>query len=105
MRYKGSYSFVQNLKSAMSPCGTFLFSCGADTKINCWNVGTGDQVTTATINCNYIKPARDINFHPYDNFIAFCSFETNASVFVFKFNSDSNLFLLNLFFFKHQIIF
>ncbi len=89
MRYKGSYSFVQNLKSAMSPCGTFLFSCGADTKIYCWNVASGDQVPTATINCNYMKPARDINFHRYDNIIAFCSYETNAPVYVFKFNSES----------------
>ena len=93
MRYKGTYSFVQNLKSAMTPCGTFIFSCGVDTKIYCWNVATGDQVATASIQLNYIKPVRDINFHPYDNFIAFCSFEPNASAYIFKFNPESNILL------------
>ncbi len=99
MRYKGTYSFVQNLKSSLTPCGTFIFSCGADTKIYCWNVSTGDQVATASINLNYIKPVRDINFHPYDHMIAFCSFETNAPVYVFKFNPESE----NFFFIKFSI--
>ena len=72
----------------MTPCGTFLFNSGADTKISCWNIDTGDQLTTASISLNFLKPARDIDFHPYDNLIAFCSYDTNAPIYVFKFNSE-----------------
>lgn len=89
MRYKGSYTFSQNLKSAMTPCGTFLFCCGADTSICCWNVALGEQITTARLHLDFIKPARDISFHPYDNFIAFCSQESGAPVYVYAFNADS----------------
>ena len=49
---------------------------------------TGDQITTASISLNYLKPARDIDFHPYDNLIAFCSYDTNAPVYVFKYSSE-----------------
>ncbi|CAF0887332.1 unnamed protein product [Brachionus calyciflorus] len=85
-RYKGTYSFSQNLKSAISPCGTFLFNSGSDTKIHCWNINNGDQLET--ISLNYIKPSRDIDFHPYDNYIAFCSYDTNSPIYVFKHNPE-----------------
>lgn len=88
-RYKGTYNFSQNLKSTVTPCGTFLFNCGSDTKVYCWNINSGDQLATASINLNYLKPARDIDFHPYDNFIAFCCYDSNAPVYMFKFNSES----------------
>ena len=78
----------QNLNSTITPCGTFLFNSGADTKISCWNIDTGDQITTASITLNYLKPARDIDFHPYDNLIAFCSYDTNAPIYVFKYSSE-----------------
>ena len=87
-RYKGAFNFNQNLKSTITPCGTFLFSSGADTKIYCWNIDSGEQVTTASINLNYMKPARDICFHPFDNMIALCSFDTHAPVYIFKYNAE-----------------
>ena len=89
-RYKGAYNFNQNLRSAISACGTFLFNSGGDTKIHCWNIDTGDKVDT--INLSYLKPVRDIDFHPYDNMIAFCSFDSNAPVTMFHFNSESRLY-------------
>ncbi len=88
-RYRSSFNFTQNIKSAMSPCGTFLFSCGADTKIHCWNIDTGDQVTSTGMSLDYMKPARDIDFHPYDNIIAICSFDTHSPIYVFSYNPDS----------------
>ena len=87
-RYKTSFNLNQNLNSAITPCGTFLFNSCADTKISAWNVDTGDQITTASISLNYLKPARDIDFHPYDNLIAFCSYDTNAPIYVFKYSSE-----------------
>ena len=90
-RYKSSFNFTQNIKSTMTPCGTFLFSSGADTKIHCWNIDTGDEVTKTTINLDFIKPARDIDFHPYDNMIALCSHDSHSPVYIFVYNSDSNI--------------
>lgn len=89
--YKSSFNFTQNINSALTPCGSFLFSSGVDTKINCWNVDSGDQVPVSNINLNYLKPARDIDFHPFDNLIVFCSFDTYSPIYVFKYNSDSNI--------------
>ena len=100
LRYKCGFNLNQNLKSTISPCGTFLFNSGADTKIYCWNIDTGDEITTASIPLNYLKPARDIDFHPFDNLIAFCAFDTSAPVYVFKYNSESRIFILNFFNFK-----
>ena len=93
-RYKSSYNFSQNIKSAMTPCGTFLFCSGVDAKVYCWNIDTGDQVTKSSINLDYMKPARDIDFHPYDNMIALCSFDTYSPIYVFSYNSDSKAFTL-----------
>lgn len=90
-RYKGTFSFTQNLKSAISPCGTFLFNSGSDTKIYCWNIITGDLVANPIV-LNYMKPARDIDFHPYDNYIAFCSYETRAPIYVYKYNPKSKIY-------------
>ena len=39
----------------MSPCGTFLFTSGADTKAYCWNIESGDLAPTNGINLNYLK--------------------------------------------------
>ena len=87
-RYKTSFNLNQNSNSAMTPCGTFLFNSSADTKISCWNVDTADQITSASILLNYLHPARDMDFHPYDNLIAFCCYDTNAPIYVFKYDSE-----------------
>ena len=29
-----------------------------------------------------------MDFHPYDNLIAFCCYDTNAPIFIFKYNSE-----------------
>ncbi len=78
----------------MSPCGTFLFSCSADTKIQCWNIDTGDQVNSTGISLDYMKPTRDIDFHPYDNMIAMCSFDTHSPIYVFSYNPDSKTYII-----------
>jgi len=103
--YKSLFNFNQNIRSAITPCGTFLFSAGADTKIYCWNVDTGDLVTTSSVYLNYLKPARDIDFHPHDNFIVLCSYDSNAPVYLFTYNPDSKLkrFIFYVISFKEKI--
>ena len=90
-RYKGAFNFNQNLRSTMSPCGTFVFSSGADTKLYCWNIDSGEQVTTASLTLNYIKPARDMCFHPFENMIAICSYDLHAPAYTFIYNSESKI--------------
>jgi jouberin len=100
-RYISTSNLNYNYRSAMSPCGTFLFNSGADTRIYCWNIDSGDQVATASIELNYLKPARDIDFHPHDHMIAFCSYDTPHSlIYVFKYDSESNFILFNNLFFR-----
>ncbi|RNA40529.1 jouberin isoform X2 [Brachionus plicatilis] len=84
--FKGMFNLNQNLRSCISPCGTFLFNSGGDTNIYCWNINTGDQLETITL--NYVKPARDIDFHPYDNYMVFCCNDSNAPVFIYKHNPE-----------------
>ena len=87
--YKSSFNFTQNVKSTITPCGSFLFSSGVDTNIYCWNIDSGDQVPVLNISLNYLKPARDIDFHPFDNLIVFCSYDVHSPIYVYKYNPDS----------------
>jgi hypothetical protein len=77
------------MRSSITPCGTFVFTPGADTKSYCWNIETGDLVTPTGINLNYLKPARDLHYHPFDHMIAYCSYGSHAPVYVFKYNKES----------------
>ena len=104
-RYKSTYNFNQNIKSTMTPCGTFLFSSGADTKIYCWNIDTGDQVAPTNLSVDYLKPARDLDFHPFDNMMAVCSFEHHSPIYVLNYNSDSNFWKIKIFFIKNNFDF
>ena len=89
-RYKGAYSTAnQQVRATMSPCGTFLFTSSADMRMHCWNVDTGDELTTASIELNYMRAARDIAFHPHEHLMAFCSHDTHAPILIFTYNPES----------------
>lgn len=85
--FNGQFNLSQNNRSCISPCGTFLFNSGNDTKVYCWNINTGDQIDTITL--NYAKSVRDMDFHPYDNYLVFCCNDLNAPVLIYKHNPES----------------
>ena len=95
-RYEGGLTFNEFIRSSITPCGTFLFTSGADTKAYAWNVETGDLITTIGINLNYLKQARDAHYHPFDHMIAFCSYGPHSPIYVFKYDIDSKLLFLYL---------
>jgi hypothetical protein len=72
----------------MTPCGTFVFASAVDTRVYCWNVETGDLVITNNMDLNYLKPPRDIHYHPYDHMIAFASYGPHSPVFIFNYDGD-----------------
>ncbi len=91
--------FNEFMRSSMTPCGTFLFATAIDTCVNCWNIETGDLVITNNMDLNYLRPPRDINYHPYDHMIAFASYGTHSPIFIF--NYDSNVATRNISADKH----
>jgi hypothetical protein len=80
--------FNDSMRSSMTPCGSFVFASAVDTRVYCWNVETGNLVITTNMDLNYMKPPRDIQYHPYDHIIAFASYGPHSPIYLFNYDSD-----------------
>ena len=84
-RYMGALNFREQILSRITPCGSFVVSGSEDGAAYVWNFETGDQVARYA-ELNYHHPLTGVDFHPYDNMIAFCSFGENEPVLIYRYN-------------------
>ncbi|EDO41300.1 predicted protein, partial [Nematostella vectensis] len=84
-RYLGASNFKEHIHSAMSACGSFVFSGSEDGLAYVWNTDTGDIVSIYT-SLAYEHAVSDVDFHPLDHLIVFCSFGNSQPVLVYKYN-------------------
>ncbi|XP_028402688.1 jouberin-like [Dendronephthya gigantea] len=82
-RYIGANNFKEHVRSTMSTCGSFVFSGSEDGLVYVWDTETGDLVKVYN-ELGYTAAVSDIDFHPHDNIIAFCSFGQNHPVVLYQ---------------------
>ncbi|KAK3744974.1 hypothetical protein QZH41_008499, partial [Actinostola sp. cb2023] len=85
-RYLGASNFKEHIHSALSACGGFVFSGSEDGVAYVWNAETGDLVSVYT-SLTYENAVSDIDFHPMDHMIVFCSFGNSQPILVYKYDS------------------
>ncbi|XP_070556503.1 jouberin-like isoform X2 [Ptychodera flava] len=85
-RYLGALNFREQLRSTFSACGTFVISGSEDYQAYVWNTDTGDQVAIYS-DFGYKHPISDVEYHPYDHMIAFCSFGENHLVQIYTYDA------------------
>ncbi|XP_002935854.3 jouberin isoform X2 [Xenopus tropicalis] len=81
-KYIGATNYREKLRSAFTPCGTFVFAGSEDRIAYVWNAETGDQVAKYS-ELSYTAPLRDVAFHPHEHMVAFCAFGQNQPVLVY----------------------
>ncbi|XP_074640564.1 jouberin-like isoform X2 [Tubulanus polymorphus] len=84
-RYMGALNFREQIRSCVTPCGSFVISGSEDDCAYVWNTETGDQVAIFS-ELKYKHTVSDSDFHPHDHMVAFCSFGDNHPVLVYTFD-------------------
>nr|XP_054754386.1 jouberin-like [Lytechinus pictus] len=70
--YVGVLNFREQIRSVLSPCGSFVFSGSEDRHGYVWNTDTGEQVAAYT-QLGYRQPVCDVDYHPHEHMVALCS--------------------------------
>ncbi|XP_030836155.1 jouberin isoform X2 [Strongylocentrotus purpuratus] len=70
--YIGVLNFREQIRSILSPCGSFVFSGSEDRHGYVWNTDTGEQVAAYT-QLGYRQPVCDVDYHPHEHMVALCS--------------------------------
>ncbi|XP_046857215.1 jouberin-like [Xenia sp. Carnegie-2017] len=89
-RYIGAKNFKEHVRSTMSTCGSFVFSGSEDGAVYAWNTETSDQIKVYN-NLGYTCAVSDLDFHPHDDIIAFCSYGYHHPVILYHFKKTGEL--------------
>jgi len=84
-RYLGASNFKEHIRSTLSACGCFVIAGSEDGYAYVWNTETGDLVSVYT-SLGYHHAVSDVQFHPLDHIIAFCSFGDSHPVLVYHYD-------------------
>ncbi|OWF48871.1 jouberin-like isoform X4 [Mizuhopecten yessoensis] len=84
-KYIGALNFREQIRSSITPCGSFVFSGSEDNYAYAWNTDTGDQVAMYS-ELNYRHPVTDIDYHPRDHMYAACSLGDNQPIVVYDYD-------------------
>lgn len=86
-RYLGAINQKEHIRSTTSTCGTFVVSGSEDGIAYVWNTETGDPVYEYN-DLGYTSAICDVDFHPHENMIVFCSFGSGHPVLVYIFDIE-----------------
>ncbi|ELT92642.1 hypothetical protein CAPTEDRAFT_228034 [Capitella teleta] len=84
-RYLGALNWRDQIRSVITPCGTFVFAGSEDNNVFVWNTESGDKVAVYS-ELNFRSPICGIDFHPHDNIIAFSSYGEDQVILLYKFD-------------------
>lgn len=84
-RYLEASNFKEHIRSTMSACGCFVIGGSEDGHAYVWNTETGDLVSVYK-SLGYHHAVSDVQFHPLDHIIAFCSFGDSHPVLVYHYD-------------------
>ncbi|XP_060597345.1 jouberin-like isoform X2 [Ruditapes philippinarum] len=84
-KYIGALNFREQIRSDITPCGSFVFSGSEDNYAYVWNTDTGDQVLMYS-ELNYQNPVTDVCYHPRDHMVAFCSLGENHPILIYSYD-------------------
>ena len=79
----GTVNLQDRIRSTFSSCGSLVFSGSEDGQVNCWHTYNGNLIYTYKT-LNYTQPVVDLQFHPFDNFLAMCSIGPLHQVYIFQ---------------------
>lgn len=83
--FTGAINQRQLIKPAITPCGNFVFAGSEDGKVYVWNAHTQDQVAVYS-NLGFSNTIHDVEYHPHEHMVAFCSFAEYLSVVIYQFD-------------------
>ncbi|CAH1775536.1 unnamed protein product, partial [Owenia fusiformis] len=84
-RYFGALNFREQVRSTITPCGTFVMSGSEDFTACVWNAETGDQVANYS-ELGYKHAVCDVDYHPHDHMVAFAAFGENHPIMVYNYD-------------------
>ncbi|XP_065062280.1 jouberin-like [Rhopilema esculentum] len=89
-RYLGALNQKEHIRSTTSCCGTFVIAGSEDGTAHVWNSETADPVFEYT-DLGFTNAVCDVDFHPKENMIVFCSFGAGHPVLVYIFDLEEQM--------------
>ncbi|KAG0729248.1 Jouberin [Chionoecetes opilio] len=77
----GALNVREQLRSCISPCGTWVVSGSEDGGLFVWNSDTGDM-TTSVMDLPLYGTVSCVDFHPHDHMLAVCSYSSESPVLI-----------------------
>ncbi|KAK7058710.1 hypothetical protein SK128_009689 [Halocaridina rubra] len=86
-RLTGGLNVREQLRGCVSPCGTWVISGSEDYGIYIWHSDTG-ELLAAFLNLSIKGSISCVDFHPFDNMIAICSYASQTPVLILSHNPE-----------------
>ncbi|XP_078693448.1 jouberin-like isoform X4 [Branchiostoma floridae x Branchiostoma belcheri] len=84
-RYHGALNNRQQVRSVLTPCGSFVIAGSEDSCAYVWNTETGDKVAVYR-ELGYQNTVCGLDFHPHDHMVAFCCYGDNNPILIYTYD-------------------
>ncbi|XP_078609318.1 jouberin-like isoform X9 [Branchiostoma floridae x Branchiostoma japonicum] len=84
-RYHGALNNRQQVRSTLTPCGSFVIAGSEDSCAYVWNAETGDKVAVYR-ELGYQNTVCGLDFHPHDHMVAFCCYGDNNPILIYTYD-------------------
>ncbi|XP_019624122.1 PREDICTED: jouberin-like [Branchiostoma belcheri] len=84
-RYHGALNSRQQVRSVLTPCGSFVIAGSEDSCAYVWNTETGDKVAVYR-ELGYQNTVCGLDFHPHDHMVAFCCYGDNNPILIYTYD-------------------
>ncbi|XP_078609281.1 jouberin-like isoform X5 [Branchiostoma floridae x Branchiostoma japonicum] len=87
-RYHGALNNRQQVRSTLTPCGSFVIAGSEDSCAYVWNAETGDKVAVYR-ELGYQNTVCGLDFHPHDHMVAFCCYGDNNPILIYTYDQKA----------------
>ncbi|KAI8483615.1 Jouberin [Branchiostoma belcheri] len=87
-RYHGALNSRQQVRSVLTPCGSFVIAGSEDSCAYVWNTETGDKVAVYR-ELGYQNTVCGMDFHPHDHMVAFCCYGDNNPILIYTYDQKA----------------
>ncbi|XP_078693439.1 jouberin-like isoform X3 [Branchiostoma floridae x Branchiostoma belcheri] len=87
-RYHGALNNRQQVRSVLTPCGSFVIAGSEDSCAYVWNTETGDKVAVYR-ELGYQNTVCGLDFHPHDHMVAFCCYGDNNPILIYTYDQKA----------------
>ncbi|XP_076033750.1 jouberin-like isoform X2 [Oratosquilla oratoria] len=87
-RLKGALNVCEQIRSCVSPCGTWVLSGSEDRGVYVWNADTG-EIASAFWDLPFEGTTSCVDFHPHDHILAVSSCSLEAPIVILTYKADA----------------